>query len=144
MPKQSTEPIYIGCELIVRKDNQILLGLRGKRRYGAQTWGLPGGHMEHGERLVETARREAQEELGAHINPSELRLISIVDSYTPGKEHHVHVTFEVRDPKWEPRNTEPEDCDELRYFPLDNLPENIFPPHREIIKNYLAGKLYTY
>jgi 8-oxo-dGTP diphosphatase len=71
MPKESTEPIYIGCELIIRKGDQLLLGLRSKRRFGANTWALPGGHMEHGERLIETACREAREELGMHIGAHE-------------------------------------------------------------------------
>jgi 8-oxo-dGTP diphosphatase len=144
MPKESTEPIYIGCELFVRKGNTLLLSLRSKKRYGAGTWCVPGGHMEHGERLVEAVCREALEELGARVGPSDLRLASIADTFRHGKdtEHHVHVTFELRDPSWEPRNTEPDDCDELRYFPLDSLPDNIFPPHKEIIANYLAGRLY--
>lgn len=144
MPKISTEPIYIGCELFVRKGDMLLLSLRSKKRFGAGTWALPGGHMEFGERMIETACREAREELGGQVNPQELRLASIVDTYHPGGEHHVHVTFELQNPSWEPRNTEPDDCDELRYFPLDDLPENIFPPHREIIKNYLAGTFYAY
>ncbi len=144
MPKVSAEPIYIGCELFVRKGNALLLSLRGKSLYGGGTWCLPGGHMEHGERAVETACREAREELGAEISPTELRLASIADTFEHGKdtEHHVHFTFELRNPSWEPQNTEPDDCDELRYFPIDNLPANIFPPHEKILENYLANRLY--
>lgn len=143
MPKESTEPIYIGCEVFVRKGDTLLLSLRSKKRYGAGTWAVPGGHMEFGERMIETACREIREELGGEASPKDLRLASIVDRHQPGTEHHVHVTFELLDPAWEPRNTEPEDCDELRYFPLDDLPENIFPPHQEIIENYLANRLYN-
>ncbi|HEX3568174.1 MAG TPA: NUDIX domain-containing protein [Candidatus Saccharimonadales bacterium] len=145
MPKESTEPIYIGCELIVRKDDQILLGLR-KNHFGAGTWGLPGGHLEFSERLVDTACREAKEEIGLDIQPSDLHLISVVDGVptSSGQQHHVHVTFELREPAQEPRNTEPEFCEELRYFPLDALPENILPTHQPIIENYVANRLYKY
>lgn len=145
MPKISTEPIYIGCEVLVRKGNALLLGLRGKNIYGGGTWGLPGGHLEYSERAIETACREIAEEVGGTAEPKDLRLASIVD--TPpnqeiGAQHHVHITFELREPKWEPRVTEPDECDEWRYFPLDDLPSNILPSHRPIIENYLSGRLY--
>lgn len=143
MPKISTEPIYIGCELMVRQGDSILLGLRAKVRYGGGTWGLPGGHLEFGERLIEAARREAKEELGAEVKPDDLHLTTIMDRFdlTKDKEHHVHICFEVTEPAWEPRVMEP-DCAEWRYFPLDQLPDNLFPPHKPIIENYLNKKLY--
>jgi 8-oxo-dGTP diphosphatase len=142
MPKISEEPIFIGCELIVRRGDSVLLGLR-KNTYGAGTWALPGGHMEFGERLIEAACREAMEELGAKVQPSELRLASLVDVVRPGEaEQHVHVSFELRDPVWEPRLMEPDQCEEWRYFPLDALPDNFFPPHRGIIANYQEQRLY--
>ncbi|MFI8684557.1 NUDIX domain-containing protein [Rossellomorea sp. NPDC077527] len=45
--------------LIMNKENELLLQ---HRRDGA--WGLPGGLMELGESLEETARREVKEETG--------------------------------------------------------------------------------
>lgn len=143
MPKQSTEPILIGCELLVRKDGRILLGLRGKACFGAGTWALPGGHLEFGERLVDAACREVSEELGVTVSPSDLQLVSIVDDcQEEAKKHYVHVSFEIMEPSWEPRIMEPDECDEWRYFELDDLPENFFPPHTGIIKNYLQKTLY--
>ena len=37
---------------------------------------------------------------------------------------------------------EPDRCEEWRYFPLGNLPKNVFPPHKGIVANYLHGRLY--
>jgi 8-oxo-dGTP diphosphatase len=143
MPKQSTEPILIGCELLVRKDGRLLLGLRGKACFGAGTWALPGGHLEFGERLVEAGCREVKEELGAEVSPHDLQLVSIVDDYQEKtKKHYVHVSFEILEPSWQPRIMEPDECDEWRYFDLDDLPANFFPPHTGIIKNYLQKTLY--
>jgi 8-oxo-dGTP diphosphatase len=143
MPKLSTEPIYVGCELIVNKQGKILLGLRGKACYGANTWGLPGGHLEFSERLSDALCREAEEEVGAQIMPRELKLISVVDGInTKEKSHHVHISFELKDPAWEPRVMEPDSCIEWRYFGLDALPSNIFPPHVDIIRNYQDNVLY--
>jgi 8-oxo-dGTP diphosphatase len=87
--------------------------------------------------------REAEEELGAIIKPEELRLVSIVDDLQPENNlHYVHVSFEQADPAWEPRIMEPDRSEEWRYFPLGNLPENVFPPHEGIVANYLHGRLY--
>lgn len=144
MPKQSTLPVLIGCELFVRKDNGILLGLR-KNTFGAGNWGLPGGHLEFGERLVDAACREIKEELGATAKPSDLKLVSIVDDPAPKLgTHYVHVSFEVKNPKWTPKLAEPDQCEEWRYFPLDELPDNFFGPHKGIIENYLVKRLYLY
>ncbi len=144
MPKQSTEPVLIGCELLVRKGDTILLGLRGKACYGAGTWALPGGHLEFGERLVDAARREAIEELGARVAERDLQLVSIIDDCRPGSgTHYVHISFEINGPTWEPRIMEPDECDEWRYFDIHKLPKNFFEPHVAIIKNYLQKTLYS-
>ncbi len=84
------------------------------------------------------------EELGAAIKPEQLSLVSIVDDTQPENNlHYIHVTFEQKDPEWEPRMMEPDRYEEWRYFPLANLPENFFPPHAGIIANYLNNLLYV-
>jgi len=143
MVKVSQEPIFLGVELLARKGNRILLGLRGKKAYGAGSWALPGGCLEHGERLADGLCREMLEELGAKISPHDLRLVSVVDDYLPDNpEHHVHVSFELLEPTWTPQLLEPDQCDEWRYFSLDKLPDNIFKSHAQILENYRAAVLY--
>ena len=144
MPKETSTPTLVGCELFIRKGDSILLGLR-KNCYGAGTWALPGGHLEFNERLVDAICREAEEELGSVIKPKELKLVSVVDDLQPQNNlHYIHVSFELKEPTWEPRIMEPDHCEEWRYFPLDGLPEEFFPPHKDIIENYLQKRLYLY
>jgi 8-oxo-dGTP diphosphatase len=134
----------VGCELFIRKGNSILLGKR-KNCYGAGTWGLPGGHLEFNERLVDAACREALEELGLELQPEQLTIISVVDDLQPENNiHYVHVSFEVAGASLQHRRMEPERCEEWRYFPLDALPEDTFPYHRASIENYRAKRLYVY
>lgn len=135
----------IGCEVFIRKGNKILLGKRGRAAYGTGTWALPGGHLELHERLVDAICREIKEELDGDVKPTDLTLVSIVDDINQAIDsHYVHVSFELSDPKFEPKLMEPESCDEWRYFPLDKLPENFFPPHSGIVANYLQKQLYAY
>jgi 8-oxo-dGTP diphosphatase len=144
VPKETATPTLVGCELFLRRGDSILLGLR-KNCYGAGTWALPGGHLEFNERLVDAICREAEEELGSVIKPKELKLVSIVDDMQPQNNlHYVHISFELKEPAWEPRIMEPDRCEEWRYFALDELPKEFFLPHKGIIENYLQKRLYLY
>lgn len=132
----------IGCEVFIRKGDMLLLGKRHPNIYGGGTWALPGGHLIYNERLVDAICREIKEELGAIVQPEQLRLASVVDGIITDKNHYVHCTFELREPDFEPQLMEPDSCEEWRYFPLDALPENILAPHKLILKNYLAQRIY--
>lgn len=135
--------VHIGCEIIIRKDDTILLGKR-KNSYGAGTWALPGGHLQSGEYFSRAICREISEELGAIVTPDQINFVSLVDEIEESGRQAIHVTFEFLRPKFEPKLMEPEFCEEWRYFSLKNLPlDNFFKPHKPIIANYLAGKTYS-
>lgn len=53
-----------GATVVVIKDNKILLNLRSD----TNTWGIPGGAIELGESLEETAARELKEETNLDCN----------------------------------------------------------------------------
>ena len=50
--------LSVGATVVVLKNNRILLNLRSD----THTWGIPGGAIELGETLEETAARELKEE----------------------------------------------------------------------------------
>ena len=70
--------------LVKNKRNEILLIQRG---YGSRKgkWSLPGGNMDKGESLRQTARRETLEETGIRMTVDHL--------YYQGKKHYVEVWF---------------------------------------------------
>lgn len=143
MPKISKEPILIGVEVLIRNGNQLLLGKRGPKAFGAGTWALPGGHLEFGERLDEAITREIAEEIGLKIDPKALKQVSIIDDINKDiLRHYIHVSYELQVPDFTPKLLEPDQCDEWRYFSMEELPlDNFFPPHAELIQNYLAKHL---
>ena len=50
--------LSVGATVVILRDNQILLNLRSD----THTWGIPGGAIELGETLEQTAARELKEE----------------------------------------------------------------------------------
>jgi len=52
------------------------------------------------------------------------------------KDERIDFFFEVTDWKGNVINMEPPKCDELRWFPIDDLPLNIIPYVKKAIDNY--------
>lgn len=131
----------IGCNCIVEKDGKILLGLR-KNCYLSGTYGLPGGHLEHGESLIDGARRELREEAG--IEATDIEFASINDQpKDPLGKHYIHVTFLVRGYTGEPHLTDDDRTEKWEWFSLDALPEKLFPPHIPVLEGYKKGIRYS-
>lgn len=130
--------IKIGCEVFLKKDNSILLGKR-RNCYGEGTWGLPGGHLEYGESVIDCIKRELKEELG--IEGLEFKLITITDNIDE-RGHYVHISFLLEQFVGEIKCMEPDFCYEWKFFDISNLPEEIFKPHKKILKTYFKNIMY--
>lgn len=115
--------------VICDADGQILLQERADYR----VWGIPGGIMEPGEDPAAAVIREVREETGLHVIPE--RIVGVYGgqdhliTYPNGDQVAVtSITFLCR----VIGGTLQVDRDEslaLRWFPADNLPENILPHH---------------
>ena len=115
--------------IIVNDKGQILL----QSRTDNERWGLPGGCQELGERFEETVIREVKEETNLEITEDNLELIGIIAGGTRRKEYPngdvvinntalycvKNYTGEV---KWDSESKD------MRFFDLDNLPENQHDP----------------
>lgn len=134
--------IRIGAAVFVIRNGALLLGKR-KNTYGDGDWGLPGGHLEYGEKLVDCARRELSEEVGITAGGNDLALTAIVDD-PRSDQHYLHVAFTYNSVEDEIRLMEPDKCEEWKFFPAHELPTNIFIGHKRIIETFLQGKLYLY
>lgn len=84
--------IQIIVRAIILKSNQILLC----RTKGANFYFLPGGHVEFGETLEKTLRRELNEELGVKIKS--YKLFSIIENRygrEKDKSHEINFVYKV-------------------------------------------------
>ncbi|GAA4632864.1 hypothetical protein GCM10023196_068100 [Actinoallomurus vinaceus] len=68
----------IDVHVILERGDEILLLERQGTGYGDGMFHLPSGHLEQGESVTDGAAREAREEVGVRIDPSDLRLAAVV------------------------------------------------------------------
>lgn len=127
----------VGINVFVIRDGRILLGLR-RNVAGEGTWGLPGGHLEFGERMVAAAARELAEETGLHA--SSFQFVNLVNNLPEERAHYLQVGFIAEGVAGNPTLREPERCVEWTWFPLDQLPENIFFAHVDQIRCFLNNR----
>ena len=123
--------------LIFNPDSKVLL----IRRTDNGKWGIPGGSCELGESFEQAAVREAREEAGIMINS--LKLFSVFSGhemhfvYPNGDEvYNAVCIFETSDYDGDVMADGHESSD-VGFFRLDDLPQNLHPPDRNIFRRYL-------
>ena len=77
--------VVVALVFISQSDSILLV----KQNYGEQYWSLPGGVMEPGESIDQTAIREVKEETGLDV-----RLKRVVGLYSKPDEGTLAVAFE--------------------------------------------------
>jgi 8-oxo-dGTP diphosphatase len=102
---------------------------------------VPAGHLEAGESVVQTVIREAKEELGISVDPEDVEFAHIMHSPITGGR--ASFFFRIRQWKGLPANREPRKCRELRWFPLDELPETATRYCRVALKQIAAGESFS-
>ncbi len=131
--------------LMFLQEEKILLSRRKNTGWNDGSYGLPAGHGEDRETAREGTAREALEEVGITVVAKDLQhaLTQHRWSEDPGNPH-ARVGFYFVPKKWqgEPRNMEPEKCDDLQFFPLTNLPPNTIDHIRAAIESYNKGEHY--
>ena len=128
--------------IIVNENGQILLQSRADR----DRWGLPGGCQELGERFQDTVIREIKEETNLDVKEEDLELIDIVSGASrrndyPNGDVVINNTALYCIRKYSGELKWDSESKEMRFFDLDNLPENQNDPDLiEMYKNFIRKK----
>ena len=126
----------VGMGILVMRGHQVLLGKR-LGAHGAGYYAAPGGHVEFGESLAETARREVWEECG--LRAENIRLLSVGTYLWDDDKHYVDVDVVCECPQGDPINAEPENCAGWAWYDLNQLPSPLFIVTENMIQSLLSG-----
>jgi 8-oxo-dGTP diphosphatase len=140
------ESVRAGIGIMILKDNKVLLGRRNddpekasSELHGEGTWTMPGGKIHFGEKIQEAAERELKEEIG--VKAKKLKVVSVSNEIRHDA-HFITIGFLCENFEGEPRTMEPDEIVEWKWFPLDKLPNPIFPPTLKLLKNYIDKEVY--
>ena len=133
------EPIVkVGAGVVIIQNGKTLLAKR-KGSHADGYYGSVGGHVEFGESLLETVKREAFEELGIEIG--NIRFISCTNMIKYEK-YYLDVSFIADLISGEPRICEPDKIESIGWYSLDDLPEPLFEPVRIVLESLQTGRTF--
>jgi 8-oxo-dGTP diphosphatase len=139
----STRFTYIGSAyLFLIKDNQILLQRRFNTGFEDGNYGVPAGHLDGGETAREGCAREIREEIGVTIKPEDLTVVHVMHRKA-AKDERIDFFMTASVYEGEIVNNEPDKCDDLSWFPLDNLPANMVAYVKVALQHYLKDVMYS-
>ena len=121
----------ITVNVAVIHESQILL----TKRQDFEVWCLPSGGVEDGESVAQAALRETKEETGVDVE-----LKSLVGIYSRlGALPDTHAVLFSARPVGGKIQPQPGETIDVRYFPLDKLPEDLSFGHRQRIEDAAKG-----
>ncbi|GAA2401288.1 hypothetical protein Cme02nite_58690 [Catellatospora methionotrophica] len=135
------ERAIVAVHLILRRDDDVLLGLRINTGWSDGCWHLPAGHLEAGESPLDALVRETAEELGLSLDPAQVELVHTV--HCRGEASRLQLFFQVRQWSGSPVNAEPDKCADLHWFSLRKLPTPLVGYTGAALARLLDGAPYS-
>ncbi len=134
---------YIGSSyLLLINDRKILLLRRANTGFQDGNYGLPSGHLDGKETAREGCAREVREEIGITIQPEDLNVVHVMHRKAE-RDERIDFFMTANQYEGEVKNCEPNKCDDLSWFSLDALPENMVDYVKVAIEHYQNGKSYS-
>ena len=127
----------IAVYLLLVRGDRVLMLRRCNTGFADGSYSMIAGHVEAGEDLKTAMIREAREEVGIDLSPTDLDVVGVIHSMSDME----YVNFFLKASVWsgEVTNMEPDKCDDLRWVDMADLPENTVPYARQGVENYRSG-----
>ena len=123
--------------LFLMKDNNVLLQRRFNTGYEDGKYSVVAGHLDGGETIKSAIIREAREEIGIDISSKDLEVVQVMHRLADDER----IDFFLKSTTWNRQivNNEPNKCDDLSWFDIHKLPNNLIPYVKTALDNYLKG-----
>jgi len=131
--------IGVGCgAFILNENNELLLQQRNKAPEKGY-WSIPGGKVELFEKIEDAVKREIKEETDVDIEV--IKLLGICDHIVDNEQvHWVSPSYLCKIVAGNPRIIEPQKHSDMKWFSLDELPENLTITTHKAVIDYIEGK----
>ena len=130
--------IKLGTHIIIINEAKEILLCKRVKKFGFGEWILPGGHVEFQETFEQNLERECKEELGIKVKVGKLVSVATNMKY---ENHYVIFTFLCESYSGKPERNEPHEHSEIKWFNVDNLPENLFISTKYALEDFLSGNI---
>lgn len=129
----------VGIGVFVFKDGKFLMGKR-RNSHAADTWSIPGGHLEFGETPEQTAIREIAEETGLEVENARFGAITN-DIFLDDNKHYISIWMITNWKSGEPTITEPDKYIDHVWVDFDTLPQPLFPAWERLLQGEFIDTL---
>lgn len=134
--------VPVAVHLFLMDKNKILLSKRYNTGFQDGNYSLVAGHIEGNETIKQAMIREAMEEANVMLDDEKLKIVQVMHRKSETEERIDYFLFAE---EWNGtlKNNEPHKCDDLRWFYLEQLPENMVEYVRYALISYLKKENFT-
>lgn len=127
------------------QENKILLLRRFNTGYKDGQYSFIAGHVDPGETFTQCIIREAQEEAGILLEEKDMKVAHVMHRNSELNEsaERIDIFFVAQNWEGEITNKEPHKCQELAWFDINNLPENVIPYIKQVIEEVKHKRHYS-
>ena len=131
----------VAVHLILEHNNEFLLLRRYNTGYEDGNYSVIAGHLNENETIKEAMIREALEEANITIDDKHLKIVGVMHR----KDGDESIDYYLYTNKFSGnvRIMEPNKCDDLAFYKLDNLPDNIIPYIKTALYNYKNNIIFS-
>lgn len=124
-------------DAIIEKEGEILLIKRGNKPFKGM-WALPGGFVGWNETVEEALIRETKEE--TNLTVTSYKLIGVYSKPQRHPQQVINIAFAA---KTRGKVHVGDDALELKFFPINKIPQKLAYDHKQIINDFLSP-IYPY
>ena len=131
----------VTVHLILEHNNEFLLLRRYNTGYEDGNYSVIAGHLNGNETIKEAMIREDLEEANITIDDKQLKIVGVMHR----KDGDESIDYYLYTNKFSGniRIMEPNKCDDLSFYKLDNLPDNIIPYIKTALYNYKNNIIFS-